>query len=870
MAVMIGRAGLTAIALSSAVACLPGAHAQEIQAPKLRTPEGVRPVRYAVELEIKPDAATFRGSSNIEIEISRPTTVVWLNARFLSVERAVIDDVPAEVIAGGDDFVGIRPLMPVEPGRAHLHLEYEGQISDRDTLGVFRQREGKDWYAYTQFESISARRAFPCFDEPGYKVPWQLSLRIREEHLAVANTPVASEVSLGDGMKKVTFAWTPPLPSYLVAFGVGPFDVVDAGRAGRNGTPLRIIVPRGMAAQAAYAARVTPRLVELAERFIGVPYPYAKLDSLAIPQRGGAMENVGLITYALPLILARAQDETPRFRQNYASVAAHEISHMWFGDLVTHAWWDDIWLNESFATWMSERIMARFEPSWNFEAKGVHARNSAMKNDALVTARRIRQPIESNNDIYNAFDPITYAKGGAVLGMFESWLGEARFRAALQAYLARHANGSATAADFLAALSGGDVRVGPAFATFLDQPGLPLVSIALRCGSEGSSVRLSQRRYLPLGSTGRDRQTWQIPVCLRYASSKGEEKKCFLLSAPSDEVPLGESCPVGLHADTQRYYRPVYVGAARSPRGAPLAERVAAIGDLQALVLKGDVPVDSAFARFQADAAERNRDVAQALVWSIADMRALVPDALRPNWRRWVQKLFGARARELGLTARAGDSDDALRLRPALIGFLASDGSDARLRRELSELAGGWLADRTSIADTNLAEAVMQGAARKGDRALFERLRAAVGASQDRRERRILYMALGSFADPDIANAALALVLDPAYDYREAVQIASTQSETPEGAARVHAFAKANFDRLVAAAPHDAPAYYSRWAAALCSEADRADAEAFYRDRAPRFTGGPRILAQTLEGIALCAAFKEAQQPRLAAFLARQ
>jgi alanyl aminopeptidase len=141
MAVMIGRAGLTAIALSSAVACLPGAHAQEIQAPRLRTPEGVRP------LEIKPDAATFRGSSNIEIEISRPTTVVWLNARFLSVERAVIDDVPAEVIAGGDDFVGIRPLMPVEPGRAHLHLEYEGQISDRDTLGVFRQREGKDWYA---------------------------------------------------------------------------------------------------------------------------------------------------------------------------------------------------------------------------------------------------------------------------------------------------------------------------------------------------------------------------------------------------------------------------------------------------------------------------------------------------------------------------------------------------------------------------------------------------------------------------------------------------------------------------------------------------------------------------------------------------
>src|SRR5262249_21942166 len=253
---------------------------------------------------------------------------------------------------------------------------------------------------------------------------------------------------------------------------------------------------------------------------------------------------------------------------------------------------------------------------------------------------------------------------------------------------------------------------------------------------------------------------------------------------------------------------------------------------------------DSAAARYRQYALERNRDVVQALIWSVGDIRGLVPDALRPNWQRWSQKLFGARARELGLTARAGESDDALRLRPALIGFLASDGSDARLRRELSQRADRWLADRTSIADTNLAEAVVQGAARKGDSAFFERLRAALGASPDRRERRILYMALGSFADPELANAALALVLHPAYDYREAVQIAWTQSETPEGAARAHAFAKADFDRLVAAAPHDAPAYYPRWAAALCSEADRADVEAFYRARAPRYTGGPRILAQ--------------------------
>jgi alanyl aminopeptidase len=297
---------------------------------------------------------------------------------------------------------------------------------------------------------------------------------------------------------------------------------------------------------------------------------------------------------------------------------------------------------------------------------------------------------------------------------------------------------------------------------------------------------------------------------------------------------------------------------------------VAAIGDLQALTINGETPLDSALARLQDYASERNPDVVRSLIESVTDLRPVVPDASRPGWERWVQKLFGAQARSLGLAARAGDSDDVRRLRPTLIGIVASDGSDTRLGRELSGLAGRWLADRSSIADSNLAEAVMQGAARKGDRAFFERLRAAVLSAEDRRERRILYLALGSFADPDIARSALALILDPAHDYREAVGIAWTQSETPQGSARVHAFAKANFDRLVALAPRDSPAYFPRWAGHLCSAADRADVEAFYRDRAPRFTGGPRILAQTLEGIALCTAFKEAQQARLAAFLGQQ
>jgi alanyl aminopeptidase len=344
--------------------------------------------------------------------------------------------------------VGVKPSVPLASGRTVIRIEYRGELCARDNVGAFRVREGNDWYVYTQFESIFARRAFPCFDEPGIKVPWQLTLDVPAGNTALSNTSALSETPLEEGgkptgMKRVRFGETRPLPSYLIAFAVGPFDIVDAGKAGRNATPVRIVTPRGQGALARYAVQVTPRLLEMTEEYTGIAHPYEKLDSIAVPRPGGAMENPGLITYASSLILAQPRDETPRFKQAYAHVAAHEIAHLWFGDLVTHAWWDDVWLNESFATWLSVKTIERFAPGWDIRAQDAHGRDYAMKNDALASARRIRQPIESTNDIFNAFDPITYAKGGAVLGMFENWIGEARFAQALRQYLSKHADAPA-------------------------------------------------------------------------------------------------------------------------------------------------------------------------------------------------------------------------------------------------------------------------------------------------------------------------------------------------------------------------------------------------------------------------------------------
>ena len=849
------------------------AFSQAAAPPSLRLPDTVKPVRYAVELTVIPDEASFHGSIDIEIDVKKPTNTVWLNARFLKVDLARLErggaPAPARIVPGGDDFVGFEFDQALAIGAARLHIEYSGEINKKDTAGVFSQREGGDWYAYTQFEPIRARRAFPCFDEPGYKVPWQLSLIVRAEHVAVSNTPVTAETPLAGGMKRVAFAPTRPLPSYLIAFGVGPFDIVDAGTSGMKRTPVRIITPKGMASRAGYAARVTPRILELSEQYTGVPYPYEKLDSLALATVNfGAMENPGLITYRMPLLLAKPEDESPRFKQSYAHTAAHEIGHMWFGDLVTHTWWDDIWLNESFATWFADKITDRLEPSWNTTVRSIVWRGEAMANDGLASARRIRQPIESNSDISNAFDSITYTKGGAVLAMFEAWLGEDQFRDALRRYLAKHADANAGAADFLAELSVNDARVGPAFATFLEQAGVPLVSLQLQCEASGARLHLSQQRFLPLGSAGANAQLWQVPVCVRYAANGAERRACTLLQSARAELSLGTACPTTLAVDTARYYRTKYEDAALQRIAAPRDEAatVALIGDAAALTHNGAIDLAQALQSVQPFAASPNRHVAQSLIAVVDDFGPIVPDALRPNEARWVRAMFGPQAHRLGLEPKPGETEEVRQLRPVLAGFLMEAGDDAALGAQAVVLAKRWLQNRAAV-DAGMLRTVLDGAARHGDQELFELFHAELRKTQDRRERADLFTAFGSFRDPALIDRALALLLNNEYDIREAMRIGWTLSEDPRHGRKAYEFMKRNFDALVARLPRDAAAQFPHWGERLCDQAAHDDMEAFFRERIGKFTGGPRILAQALENISLCVAFKDRQQASLVQFL---
>ncbi|HVT60125.1 MAG TPA: M1 family metallopeptidase [Thermoanaerobaculia bacterium] len=874
----------------AAAAADPSPRAASPEAPLLRLAGQAAPVRYAAELWIDPSATKFAAAIVIDLELKEPTSLLWLNASGLAIEQAALTvagrQIAAQVVPGNGDFVGFAFARQAPSGAAQLRVRYTGEISTIETDGLFRQKEGDNWYVYSEFEPFYARRAFPCFDEPSYKVPWALTLHVKREHAAVSNTPILAESDEPNGMKRVSFAPTRPLPSYLIALGVGPFDYLNAGTAGRNATPIRFVTAKGRAKEAWYAAETSGAVLDLLEKYLGTPYPYQKLDNLVIPQTVGfgAMENPGLITYASSIVLAKPEAATIRWKRRYVADFAHEAAHMWLGDLVTPVWWDDVWLNESFASWLGDKVTGQFRPEWGGDVDHVLARARAADNDTLISARQIRQPITSKHDIENAFDGITYGKGQAVLQMFESWLGEEKFRAALQHYIARHAFANATADDFVGALAAvGGATVGPAFFSFLTQPGVPEITVELRCEDGSPRLLLSQKRFLPLGSKGSDKQLWQVPVCVRWGNQTAPSRVCTLLAAESAELPLpvgtggsGSSCPEWVlgNAGGLGYYRVHYRGnlLARLLGGGAqaltLPERVGALHDAAALADSGDLSMREALALVPVYAHDPSRHVVEATVALAVRIRDhLVPERLLPSYARFVEQTFGEQARALGFTPHPGEREETMLLRDALVGFVAENGDDAALLAEAGILARKWVAERTSVSPETAA-AVLRLAALHGGQALFDLYHAEAKKTANRRERSMLLAALGSFQDPAIARQALAVVLTDEFDPREAMTILNLWSSRAPMQQMRYEFVKRHFDTLAAKLPRDYPASFPNFARRFCDEEHRADAEAFFKDSIAKFTGGPRTLAKALEEISLCSAFKSAQQQGVEQFLA--
>ncbi len=857
--------------------------------PTLRLPDTVRPVRYTAWLRLVPGEDELKGRIHIELQILKPAGTIWLNAKALKIDEGsiVVNGVKraAEFSSAPNDFLAVEANTTMHPGdQVSLDINYRGEVSRTLTDGAFQQQQGNDWYIFSKFEPVTARRVFPCFDEPNYKVPWQLTISAPKDLKVFSNTAAVSEEPLDDGANSFQFRQTKPLPSYLVAFAVGPFEVVPTAPIGMNHRPGNIIVPRGRAAEAAYAASVTPTLIELLENYFGTPYPYEKLDQVVVPltTAWGAMENAGLIAYG-DFLLSRKDQETELRERTQASVMEHEMSHQWFGDLVTTAWWDDIWLNEAFASWLESKLLNTWKPQWNIKADAARS-IGVMRADSLTTARKIRQPIEAPGDIANAFDGITYGKGEAVIGMFENYVGAENFQKAVRLYLKDHAWGNATASDLLSAIDqvAPNAGAGPAFFTFLNQVGFPLITLNQTCSSAGLSLEISQKRFIPAGSPEAVPQLWQAPVCVAWPAHDGIHRDCKLLSKASENwTPQGlGGCPPWLFANAGAagYYATSYLPPASSAnliaKGLPdltPSEAAALLRNIQLMFSSGvgDLHQDLTFA------AQFSRSSDAGLVRQSATLvegvNSFVPAPLRPQYSAWIRSLYQARARELGWRPKPAESQEVRLLRMEIVPLVATIGGNSGLQAEADKLARTWLKDRSSL-DSDMIVPVLSTAAWNGSRAFFDELVTAIKETKIRREREWMISALPEFRDPAIAQVALDLFFTPGIDPRELER--NLFNPVNENSQILWDFVQQNFSRLNSALPgaRGIPfgANLPLSASGFCDAPHRKQVAAFFEPRISNLPGGSRNLANSLERINLCAARAALVQPAVASFLQTQ
>jgi alanyl aminopeptidase len=853
-------------------------------APELRLPTVARPLSNAVELTIDPVSEDFSGTITTELEIAAPMTALWLDGKEITVDDATFvvagQRTTARAIYGDKGYVGLVVPRPLPAGRATLIARYRGKMHRNDGDGIYTAQEGNEWYAFTQFEATDARQAFPCFDEPSYKVPWRIAIHTRKELVALANMPVESETDEPGGMKLVRFAETRPLPSYLVAFAVGPFDEVEAGKT-RAGAPIRIIVPRGHGKEAAYSAQATKPLLDLLEDYFGMPYPYAKLDMVAVSVfNAGAMENPGLITFRQDLVLTKPDELTLVSQKRYAEVAAHEMAHQWFGDYVTLAWWDDTWLNESFASWMESKIVEQWKPAWEVPAEAVAGKRFVMRADSLDTARTIRQPIKTANDISNAFDGITYGKGQAVLTMLERTIGADVFQRGVRDYLAKHAWHNATYEDFVGAMSGAAGKdLHPLFDSFVLQSGVPLVSFELACDKgKPPTLSLAQRRYVPTGSKIDPKRTWNVPICVRWGAGAATGHDCTVLSGDTGQLALSApSCPAWVMPNEGGlgYYRMRPQGdllahlLASAPKALTLAERITLIGDVNALVSSGDVKKGVALQLVETLARDKSRHIVDASIEVVSSIKEMVPAGLRANYERFIRKQYQVRAHELGWLPRKTDDDNTRQLRTSLVPLVADTGRDAELIKQATALAWKWL-DAHKAVDHEIVDAVLTVASRNGDQRLFDRLHADARKTGDRAEREQLLGAIGDFVDPKIVAQALALILTDEFEIRETGGILRGALAEPRTRELGFAFVKDHFDEILNKLPLLYRPYLAFSFVALCDDARRPEIEASFAPRIEKLDGGPRVMAQALEAMTLCSAQRKAETPGVEAFLRRQ
>ncbi len=872
-----------------AMACL-SAHAAAGDVPRERLPDWAVPRHYAIELKVDPRQENFQGRTRIDLSLAQASDHVWLHGKDLDVAEVTVVTAdgkrhPARWEAADPQAGVARVDFGAELPAQALALEFRYTAPlNKQLQGLYKVAYQGGAYAMTQMEPISARYAFPGFDEPGFKTPFDLSLTVPEADVARANTAAVKTVPAGKGWKTLSFATTLPLPTYLVAFGVGPWDVVEgpaiaANRWRAEPVPLTGVATKGQGARMQRALEQSPAMIEWLEEYFDYGYPFGKLDLVAAPDfSAGAMENPGFVTFRDWLLLLDADSPFRNVKGSF-NVTAHELAHQWTGDVVTMAWWDDLWLNEAFATWLQQKITMALRPEYKAHLDRVGSAQRTMNGDSLVSARRIRQPITGNGDIETAFDGITYQKGAAVLAMFEAFVGEEVFRQGMRDYLRKHEFGNATAFDLIdaiAAAAGQGEDFKAAFRSFLDQPGVPYLQASLAGRKGDVRLQLAQQRYLPVGSTGDAAQHWGVPVCVRYGTPAGPRDACKLLQDARGEIALPGATAdswVMPNAGGSGYYR----FSLPQAQLARLAAQVPQLAEAEQLTYAD--ALGAAFARGDADAASvvegmtrlagaGSTEVATALlgrfnwIWS----QLATTDAERKALREAATAAFLPRLEALGYRRKAGESIEDTTLRPDLARLLGNRLEVPQVRAALlaqgdAVLAGEGGTLDFSAADPDLLGNALAVAVQAHGEPVVSRLVEELGRNGDAVQRNAMIEALSQTRDPQQMRRVRDLALGKEIKVGEMAGLLMGGISDPEIQASLWPWFTGNFDRIVERTGAFTAGRLPMLAAAGdCSVEAAERLEAFFKPRLGELQGAERGLAQASESVRLCAALKAAHR----------
>jgi puromycin-sensitive aminopeptidase len=727
-----------------------------------RLSKDVLPSRYELRFELEFDRWTSTGWERIALRTSRPAREIVIHSLDLDIQKASLDGQPAPEITYDtqSETATLRFAREIPAGEHDLEISWTGGV--RDSLrGLYRSLRGEERYAATQFEAADARRAFPCFDEPEFKARFAVELIHPSGNEAIANMPIATQEPLDERRTRTTFRETPKISTYLVAFTVGPYEFTAVAKT-PSGIPVRVCLPPGLAAQGTYARDAHVRAVEWLQTYTAIPYPYYKVDAIGIPDfEAGAMENPGAITYRTRLLAADERNASIQALKGVFSTAAHEVTHMWWGDLVTMRWWTDLWLNESFASFIGEKATAALNPEWRYWRDFVAENTSAFSLDALASTHPISVEAKSAEEASQRFDAISYTKGAAVLRMIEGYLGEDVFREGVRIYLKRHAEANASADDFWRALdesSGQDVT---AIANaWITEPGHPLVDIRAREVDGGLELELAQTRYFSDMDAAPTTQRWPVPLVIKYGTAQDVREHRSVLSSARGTVRLPGARWFFPNGGGRGFYRFRFASAFEGDRlDAGIAhlaaeERLALIDDLWALARHGKATLAMFLARLETLRGEEDRAVLAAIGDSLSWLgNYAVRDATERPFARLVDDLYRPILDAAGWTPRDTDDTDTREKRTRAIGMLGFHARARDVREEAQRRVRDHLEGRDRL-HPDIAGTVIAVAATVGDSALWDRYVARMRQAQatDTQEEARFRQALIFFEDADLAR----------------------------------------------------------------------------------------------------------------------